>query len=360
MKGGIQVLNVRQCPNATIEIEMFLNPRGGDPDKLGYSGTIQNYNYTSNQPNSQILPRYSVGRVQLPQPNDDMTCDEISMWEAVQVKTEVVGAPSMLDLHSPGRLQDQSTTVYNNLPIAGPSLHFFAVGGDPMDLQALQQDQSTIWPSDLASPPIPSRQQPDKTSTVLDLTRKGKCDRDDHYPVELWHPDPFRNENTRYYGNFTGGATTPPVVSFTNTVSTILLDANGVGPLCRGNYVYITAADIMGLRYMDQTPGLRWRLLPRYFRVTFRQRMVKNPYPINQLINELYDKMTPSFVSQNMSEQVEDVRVFQGLASLQGAEVPRPLNCPPPCGTDEAYQNCQRTCPCDTPNSSQQQPADAA
>jgi len=339
VKGGVTVLNVRQCPDATVQVEFFLNPRGGDDTNPGYSIIIGSNN--NNQPDVRMMPRYSVGRIQLPQPNDDLTCDSIIMWEAIQVKTEVVGVATLMDMHSTGRPIDQGgTTIYGNFPVSGPSYHFFAVGGDPLNVQAINHEHTMRLAGNVSAP---KNSNPPQNNQILDPSRRARCDKDNYYPVELWHPDPLSNENTRYYGTFTGGQNTPPVLTVTNTVTTILLDQNGVGPLCRGNFCYLTAVDVVGLRYNSTNPAQVWRLLPRSFIITFRQRMVKNPYPINQLITNLYDKMTPNFVGQSSAEQTDEVRVYQGYAPLAGDEVVQPPECNLDCNSCSQYQEC--SCP---------------
>ncbi|WAA14041.1 VP1 [Grifec polyomavirus GB3] len=344
IKGGVTVLDIRQCPDATMVVEFFLNPRAGDPNNPGYSMAINNNN--NNQPPIGMLPRYSVGRINLPQPNDDLTCENLIMWEAIQVKTEVVGLGTLLDMHSRGRSVNVSENIYSNYPIMGPSFHFFAVGGDPLGLQAIEHDGSNVLYGNVSAP---KKTNPTQNGQVMDTARRSRCDKDDYFPIEFWHPDPFSNDNTRYYGNFTGGLNTPPVLSITNTVTTILLDENGVGPLCKGNHCYVTCCDIVGMRYDTTTPAQKWRLLPRVFTLTFRQRMVKNPYPINQLINNLYENMTPNFRGQS-SSQIDDVKVYQGLGPLSGdSEIPKPPECCmlPECqmSRSEQYQ-CNTRCSC--------------
>lgn len=313
------MLNIKQGPDTTLEVEAYLQPRMGDETNPGYSNVIANSNRNLNDPYADrvYLPRYSVGRLQLPTPNEDLTCENIFMWEAVTVKTELIGPAIILDMHSPGRVVDASgTQVYTNVPIGGPNYHLFAVGGQPMDLVVMEHDGNNRYDNRIAAPP---KLNPGRNGQVYDSSRKAKLDKDDYYPVELWHPDPFRNENTRYYATLTGGITTPPVLTSTNTVQTILLDENGVGPLCKGNYLYLSSVDIVGLK--DTTnPGQMFRGLSRYFKVTLRLRVVKNPYPINDLINSLYDKMVPDLVSQPMRDQVEEVRAYSGVAPVAGDE----------------------------------------
>ncbi|BAQ55567.1 VP1 major capsid protein [Bat polyomavirus 5a] len=320
VKGGIQVLSVKTGPDSITQIEAYLNPRMGQPPASstlgpGYSEKVGVATYwgDTDKPLANHLPMYSCARINLPMLNEDMTCDTLQMWEAVSVKTEVVGTTSLLDSHYAGKRMYSDYGIA--LPIEGTSLHFFSVGGEPLDLQGLVANGKAIYPTTLAV-----INNMTEKNQVLQQKAKAKLLKDGTYPVEMWGPDPSRNENTRYYGTFTGGQTTPPVLQFTNTVTTVLLDENGVGPLCKGDGLFIASVDVIGF-YTDSSGYMYYRGLPRYFNITLRKRNVKNPYPVTSLLSSLFNNMIPKLQGQPMEGeegQVEEVRVYEGLEGLPG------------------------------------------
>ncbi|BBG61968.2 minor capsid protein VP1 [Miniopterus schreibersi polyomavirus 3] len=318
IKGGIEVLDVRTGPGSVTEIELFLNPRMGEEatsDYYGYSDNITvAASWTADNPQKKELPCYSCARVGLPMLNEDMTCNTILMWEAVSVKTEVVGISSLVNVHSAARrvFDDQAGASY---PIEGMNYHMFAVGGEPLELQYLVENHQCNYPQDLTV-----IRNPGKTGQVLDPSHKGRLDADGKYPVEAWCPDPSKNENTRYFGSYTGGVQTPPVLNFTNSTTTILLDENGVGPLCKGDGLFLSACDIVGF-FTQHDKKMKFRGLPRYFNVQLRKRVVRNPYPVSSLLNTLFTNMMPRMQGQPMTGaqgQVEEVRVYEGVEALPG------------------------------------------
>nr|AAD30960.1 coat protein VP1 [Gammapolyomavirus avis] len=323
VKGGIEVLDVKSGPDSITTIEAYLQPRPGQ--KNGYSTviTVQAEGY-QDAPHSTEVPCYSCARIPLPTINDDITCPTLLMWEAVSVKTEVVGVSSILNMHS------GAFRAFNGygggFTICGPRIHFFSVGGEPLDLQACMQNSKTVYPAPLIGP---GEGEPRETAQVLDTGYKARLDKDGLYPIECWCPDPAKNENTRYYGNLTGGPETPPVLAFTNTTTTILLDENGVGPLCKGDGLFLSAADVAGT-YVDQRGRQYWRGLPRYFSIQLRKRNVRNPYPVSGLLNSLFNDLMPRMTGQSMQgsdAQVEEVRVYEGMEGL-APEIDMPPKAP--------------------------------
>lgn len=311
-KGGIDVLNIIPGPDTTMTVEVILQPRMGNDVKTnkwyGYSDPIT----VTNAPTINQLPTYSTAKIKLPALNEDMTCENLYMWEAVVLKTELIGVTSLITLHTPG-VADPATAPA--LPVEGVSFHFFAVGGQPLDLQYCVPAADIVYPDGTGS-----FASSGGTQQTYDASFKAILDRDGYYPVEAWAPDPVKNDNSRYYGTVTGGTTTPPVLSTTNAVSTVLLDDRGVGPLCKGDGLYVTAVDICGVFQMPDNTR-RHRGLARYFQVQLRQRAVRNPYPVNSLLNSLLTKQIPTIDGQPMDgtdNQVQDVTVFQGTEPLPG------------------------------------------
>ncbi|AWD33767.1 VP1 [Panthera leo polyomavirus 1] len=317
ISGGIEVLSVRTGPDSVTQIEAYLNPRMGQPDNSDYYGYSDNItvsqDISADNPGKAELPCYSMAKINLPMLNEDITCNTILMWEAVSVKTEVVGISALTNVHSAVlREFDQEGA---GVPIQGLNFHMFAIGGEPLDLQMVVNNYKTKYPS-----PLAALQAAPKAAQVLDPSLKAKLLKDGIYPIEVWCPDPSKNENSRYFGSYTGGLTTPPVLQFTNTVTTILLNENGVGPLCKGDGLYLASADICGFR-TQSTKKMQFRGLPRYFSVTLRKRLVKNPYPVSSLLNTLFSQMQPEIAGQDMEgkdAQVEEVRVYEGVEDLPG------------------------------------------
>ncbi|ADC34409.1 VP1 [California sea lion polyomavirus 1] len=319
IKGGIEVLDVRTGGDSITTIELFLNPRVGTPTEheFGFSGKLTvATSDDDDKPGPSELPCYSLGKVQLPMLNEDMTGEKILMWEAVSCKTEVVGVGSLCNVHSlRKRIHGDTTSSAASQPIVGLNYHFFSVGGEPLQLQFLTENYKTKYEK-YAAPVGPLT----GLAQVLDPRLKGILDKDGLYPVECWHPDPAKNENSRYFGTYTGGTETPPVMQITNSMTTILLDENGVGPLCKGDNLFLSCCDIAGFKY-ENANAMKFRGFPRYFSVTLRKRQVKNPYPVGSLLNSLFNKLTPEVDSQPMlgeHSQVEEVRVYQGTEPLPG------------------------------------------
>ncbi|AXS76441.1 VP1 [Myocastor coypus polyomavirus 1] len=326
IKGGIEVLNIETGPDAITEIEAFLNPRmgrnGGAADEwYGYSAPVEHVGVgwqNDTTITAQEVPTYSCARINLPILNDDITCASLQMWEAVSVKTEVVGVNSLVYVHGPSKRVEGGQGI--GQPVEGINMHFFAVGGEPLELQAVQANYRTTYPEGLVTTETETKKKPTAKVQGLDPTLKAVLDKDGKYPVEIWGPDPSKNENSRYFGSYTGGTNTPPVLTYTNTVTTVLLDENGVGPLCKGDGLFISAVDICGFFTSTSANNeMMWRGLPRYFKVTLRKRNVKNPYPVTQLMSSMFSSLMPKISGQPMEgpeAQIEEVRVYEGTEGV--------------------------------------------
>ncbi|CAX87748.1 VP1 structural protein [Bornean orang-utan polyomavirus] len=319
VKGNVQVLGLKTGPDSVTQIECFLNPRMGENDEhkdgYGYSEKVTVADSLANdKPTEKEIPTYSTARIPLPMLNEDLTCNTLMMWEAVSVKTEVVGVSTLVNCHMPSKRMYDDQGI--GFPIEGMNFHMFAVGGEPLDLQFITSNYKTEYKDKYVGPDGKS-----STQQALNTAYKSKLLKDGAFPVECWCPDPFKNENSRYYGSYTGGQSTPPVMQFTNTVTTVLLDENGVGPLCKGDSLYVSACDIVGF-YVANDGSMKYRGLPRYFDITLRKRIVKNPYPVTSLLNNLFTGMMPPVQGQPMDSrlftQVEEVRVYDGTEGLPG------------------------------------------
>ncbi|AAB59902.1 VP1 (major capsid protein) [Murine polyomavirus strain A2] len=332
IKGGMEVLDLVTGPDSVTEIEAFLNPRMGQPptpesltEGGQYYGWSRGINLATSDtwiPRNNTLPTWSMAKSSFPCLNEDLTCDTLQMWEAVSVKTEVVGSGSLLDVHGFNKTHRFSKHKGNSTPVEGSQYHVFAGGGEPLDLQGLVTDARTKYKEEgvVTIKTITKKDMVNKDQ-VLNPISKAKLDKDGMYPVEIWHPDPAKNENTRYFGNYTGGTTAPPVLQFTNTLTTVLLDENGVGPLCKGEGLYLSCVDIMGWRVTRNYVSSLEKGFPRYFKITLRKRWVKNPYPMASLISSLFNNMLPQVQGQPMegeNTQVEEVRVYDGTEPVPG------------------------------------------
>ncbi|AKC98332.1 VP1 [Sheep polyomavirus 1] len=319
VKGGIEVLAVRTGPDSITEIEAYLNPRMGQPQNEDFYGFSDNVtvsdDFGSDAPPWKQFPCYSTARISLPMLNQDMTCDTILMWEAISCRTEVMGVNMLTNVHSAQKRVYENDREGTGIGVEGMGYHMFAIGGEPLELQFMVFNHRATYPAEATV-----IKNPGASSQVFDPNLKGTLTADGVFPVEAWGPDPFKNENTRYFGQYTGGTQTPPVLTFTNTQTTILLDENGVGPLCKGDGLFLSCADIVGF-FTQHNKKMSFRGLPRYFRVTLRKRVVKNPYPVSHLLNTLFSNMQPTVRGQPMQgedAQVEEVRVYQGVEGLPG------------------------------------------
>nr|3NXD_A Chain A, Major capsid protein VP1 [JC polyomavirus]3NXD_B Chain B, Major capsid protein VP1 [JC polyomavirus]3NXD_C Chain C, Major capsid protein VP1 [JC polyomavirus]3NXD_D Chain D, Major capsid protein VP1 [JC polyomavirus]3NXD_E Chain E, Major capsid protein VP1 [JC polyomavirus]3NXG_A Chain A, Major capsid protein VP1 [JC polyomavirus]3NXG_B Chain B, Major capsid protein VP1 [JC polyomavirus]3NXG_C Chain C, Major capsid protein VP1 [JC polyomavirus]3NXG_D Chain D, Major capsid protei len=268
--GGVEVLEVKTGVDSITEVECFLTPEMGDPDEhlRGFSKSISiSDTFESDSPNRDMLPCYSVARIPLPNLNEDLTCGNILMWEAVTLKTEVIGVTSLMNVHSNGQATHDNGA---GKPVQGTSFHFFSVGGEALELQGVLFNYRTKYPDGTIFPKNATVQ-----SQVMNTEHKAYLDKNKAYPVECWVPDPTRNENTRYFGTLTGGENVPPVLHITNTATTVLLDEFGVGPLCKGDNLYLSAVDVCGM-FTNRSGSQQWRGLSRYFKVQLRKRRVKN------------------------------------------------------------------------------------
>ncbi|UYP65706.1 major capsid protein [Eptesicus serotinus polyomavirus 1] len=323
IKGGIEVLGLVTEDDATIHIELFLQPcMGVNTPSIDHYSKWYGYSYDIEPTNAQLvsekLPTYSFARVPLPQLNDDLTCGTLQMWEAVAVKTEIIGINSLTNCHyfDGMRVHTQGAVI----AISGTNFHMFAVGGEPLDVQGMLLDYTTLYPSNLITIPNVTGTKATPLNQGIDPKARTKLTRNGYFPIEIWGPDPSRNENTRYFGSFGGVGQSPINLQFTNTLTTVLLDENGVGPLCKGDGLFITCADVCG--FLNKTSGkMAFHGLPRYFDVTLRKRWVKNPYPVTNILSNLFQQMMPEVSGQPMwgpNSQVDEVRIYQGTEPLPG------------------------------------------
>ncbi|AFP94194.1 VP1 structural protein [bat polyomavirus 4b] len=327
VKGGVEVLSVVAGDDAITEIELYLNPRMGvnawdiETYSNWYTFSYDVYPKVTLLPEN--LPTYSVARVSLPILNEDITCDTLQMWEAVSVKTELVGAGTLTAMVHAKTLQpDHENGAGKSL--VGPHYHMFAVGGEPLDLQGMVFDWLDRYPQGEGKPITIEAATGHKVTPRnqgLDPTAKAKLNKDGYYPVELWSPDPSRNENSRYFGSMTTGDNTPSTIQFTNTLTTVLLDENGIGPLCKGDGLFVSCADMIGLITKEISGKQAWHGLPRYFNIKLRKRWVKNPYPVTNPLSSLFNNLMPTVSGQPMEgkdSQVEEVRIYQGMEPVPG------------------------------------------
>ena len=184
MKGNIEVLNLVTGPDSITTIELYLNTRMGQNDEskdnYGYSEKVTVANSSDqDKPTSGEIPTYSTARINLPMLNEDLTCNTLTMWEAVSVKTEVVGVSSLVNVHmATKRMYDDKGIGF---PVEGMNFHMFAVGGEPLELQFLTGNYRTDYSANdkLVVPPIKHQ-----STQGLNPHYKQNLTKDGAFPVE--------------------------------------------------------------------------------------------------------------------------------------------------------------------------------
>lgn len=262
-------------------VELFVKPVFGnretdEPHYWMISSPLNPAN--TNSPNADTLLCYSVAEVRPPEIPNQMTEDDMTVWECYRMETELLFAPATSSL---GILQ----TEVQPKGVQGPQMYFWAVGGQPLEVLGVAPKDAFVGPSGqhIIKPPASSGSDPAATRVISGATQRALVT-GENYPIEMWVPDPSRNDNCRYFGRAIGGGSTPPVISFSNTSTVPLLDEHGVGILGLKNRFYLTTADMTGV-----TEGRVYSVHARFFRLYFRQRVVRNPYTMNLLYKQVFN-----------------------------------------------------------------------
>nr|ADD50921.1 VP1 [WU Polyomavirus]ADD50926.1 VP1 [WU Polyomavirus]ADD50931.1 VP1 [WU Polyomavirus]UJY54021.1 major capsid protein VP1 [WU Polyomavirus] len=278
-KGGVDVLSAVPLSEETeFKVELFVKPvignaEGTTPHYWSISSPLKAAEAANVTPDADTTVCYSLSQVAPPDiPNQVSECDML-IWELYRMETEVLVLPFL----NAGVLNTGGVGG-----IAGPQLYFWAVGGQPLDVLG-------IAPTEKYKGPAQYTVNPKTNGTVPHVYSSSDTPRarvtNEKYSIESWVADPSRNDNCRYFGRMVGGAATPPVVSFSNNSTIPLLDENGIGILCLQGRLYITCADLLGVNKNRVHTGLS-----RFFRLHFRQRRVRNPYTINLLYKQVFNK----------------------------------------------------------------------
>lgn len=235
---------------------------------------------------------FSVAAINLPEIPDAMCEDTMLVWEAFRLETDVIFAPQ---LGSAGYQRSQGTPA----GIEGTQFYFWACGGGPLDVIGINP-----YPTGFK---VATELEVPGTTDVASLQALRKQVNAANYPVEVWVPDPTKNENCRYFGRVVGGQVTPPVVSYGNQSTTPLVDENGVGILCTYGTVYLTSADMVGMTGIPGNPTLDTgyslqrgvqAAFGRFFRVHMRQRRIKHPYTVDMMFRQFLKPQKPQIQGQ--------------------------------------------------------------
>nr|ABR68687.1 VP1 [Betapolyomavirus tertihominis]AIN39530.1 VP1 [Betapolyomavirus tertihominis]QCQ73650.1 VP1 [Betapolyomavirus tertihominis]WIV69149.1 VP1 [Betapolyomavirus tertihominis]WIV69154.1 VP1 [Betapolyomavirus tertihominis] len=296
-KGGVEVLAAVPLSEETeFKVELFVKPVIGNttaaqdgreptPHYWSISSAIHDKESGSSikveeTPDADTTVCYSLAEIAPPDiPNQVSECD-MKVWELYRMETELLVVPLV------NALGNTNGVVHG---LAGTQLYFWAVGGQPLDVVG-------VTPTDKYKGPTTYTINPPGDPRTLHVynsnTPKAKVT-SERYSVESWAPDPSRNDNCRYFGRVVGGAATPPVVSYGNNSTIPLLDENGIGILCLHGRLYITCADMLGTANSRiHTP------MARFFRLHFRQRRVKNPFTMNVLYKQVFNRPTETVDAQ--------------------------------------------------------------
>lgn len=278
-----------------VQVEIFMKPVfASDAGVRNWSigGTLDR----GQAPNDNELMCYSLAVIQPPEIPNNVDQDSIKVWEVYRVETEVIVLPKTFST-------GYETTSKNIGGVEGPQLYFWSVGGQPLDVIGVPARTTIVFPNSVVSPAAHDVVQ--KQSTRRQITNQ-------KFPIEAWVADPSRNENCKYFGRVIGGNMSPPVVTYSNSSTIPVLDEFGVGVLCLQNKLYVTSADMLGLvgEVEQQTlgPNTSFRRIQaapaRFFRIHFRQRVIKNPYTMSLLYKQVFGQ-TEVAVEAPQTEVVE-------------------------------------------------------
>lgn len=306
-KGGAEVLDTVPLSETTQYAVEFVNKptflkTNGDPE---YRSRGLQYLLDDPTVGVQGALCYSLGVIDLPEIPNAMCEDSVIVWEAYRVETELITLPV---LGSGGYVSATKTIA----SVEGPQMYFWAVGGSPLDVVGFNPDPDGTYTfaAELAAPKgTISVAGPGATKSQVTTPK---------YTVEGWAADPSMNDNTKYFGRIIGGSQTPPVITYGNGSTTPLVDEYGVGPLCLHGVCYLTSVDLMGtVGWPGQATlpdgGVKKRALQtaagRFFRVHFRQRRVKNPWTMEQMLSQFLRPKAP--VVTGAQTEVSEVTMTQ-------------------------------------------------
>ena len=253
---------------------------------------------------------YTLAVVNLPEIPEALCDDTLLVWEAYRVETELIFTPQV---GSAGYIRAQGTPAGTE----GSQMYFWSCGGSPLDVIGINPDPERM---NVAG----GLEGPENKENVAGLQASRKQVTAANYPVEIWTPDPTRNENARYFGRIVGGSVTPPVVSFGNQSTTPLVDENGVGVLCLYGALYLTSADMLGMTGLPGNPTLSdaysqqravQAAFGRFFRVHCRQRRVRHAYTIDMMFRQFLQPQKPK-VEGTQPNAVQEVVMEQMQPSM--------------------------------------------
>ncbi|ARA71318.1 major capsid protein [Betapolyomavirus vicugnae] len=314
-KGGVEILaTVPLNEHTEYHVEMFLQPTFGNSNGEGNFFSIGSPMTKGNNPDANTLLCYSLGLVVPPEIPNQVDENSMIVWELYRLETEVLmGAKT----HSTGYVG----ATKNIGGVEGPQFYFWAVGGQPLEVLGIKPRADVTYPQGIKGPPNGTQDY------ITNSTPRAIVDKP-QYPIETWLPDPSRNDNCKYFGRVIGGNQTPPVLTFSNSNTVPVLDEYGVGILLLQGRLYVTSGDMVGLVGEDgeetlgsSTSNRRVHAAPgRFFRFHFRQRKVRNPYTINLLYKQVFNKPDAEVVAQVGVTEVTITQENQPLPTvLQGS-----------------------------------------
>lgn len=296
---------------------MFLKPTFASANGHGAHWAIGDPLENTNTPTAGQVLVYSVGMVVPPEIPNQVDESSMIVWELYRVETEV--------MFQPKTFSTGATANHNIGGVDGPQFYFWSVGGEPLDVIGVRPRSTVLYPHGTQAPP-------NAEDLVTEKSVRKKVDKP-QFPCDCWIPDPSRNDNCRYFGRIIGGSQTPPVLTYGNSSTVPLLDEFGVGILLLQGRLYVTSCDMVGLvsEAAEVTLGADSHnrrvhaAAARFFRFHFRQRRVKNPYTINLLYKQVFNKPDEEFQGQTgvtevtMTEEMQPLpTVLEGTVGTQG------------------------------------------
>lgn len=314
-KGGVEVLATVPLSETTqYKVELFVKPTFGAANGKGaHLGTSGRLTQGTN-PTVDHLLLYSIAVVKPPDIPNQVNEQDMLVWELYRLETEIMTQPKT---YSTGIASGQK----NYGGVEGAQFYFWAVGGAPLDVIGVKPRSTVIYPEGVIGAPAGEE-------FVNERSLRLKVDKP-QFPVDCWIPDPSRNDNCRYFGRIVGGNLTPPVITYSNSSTVPLLDENGVGVLLLNGKLFVTCADMLGtladpgattfsessnFRSIQTSAG-------RFFRLHFRQRRVKNPYSIDLLYKQVFNRPEEEFVGQTAVTEVTMVNETDALPTTLSTPV---------------------------------------
>lgn len=283
LKGGSELLDLVPGPKEEVNlvIETFVTP-----DNSGLAEATNKYR-----------PYYATNAVTLPKISEALVGNTLKVWECYRCDTGTMGGNTMMTIDVKG----------DPISWSGQQMNMWAVGGLPLEVVAILPpgeppvDNSSFLPIAVNNATGKTYDCYTLTNASATLTKTGTFD------CSIWEPNPFKNDNSKFFVKTVGTVNTPVVTGSNNSTSVMLLDDRGWGSICAQGKVYLTAVDIVGYGDppSDKIPG--WRYLTRFFRLYLRQRFIKSPYMLQDLYSSYVTQQVGDYTGQGGNAQVKEV-----------------------------------------------------